>query len=127
MAFCSSAKSAFGKYRQNETRSPHLNTGKIRGLCSRGVPCENPAMLILKPASKSRPILCPVAATTATGQRIGRDFEAGFRMSIAGFSHGTPREQSPRIFPVFRWGLRVSFCRYLPNALLALEQKAIFY
>src|SRR5450759_750194 len=36
------------QYQQNETRSPRLNTGKIRGLCSRGVPCENPSMPIDK-------------------------------------------------------------------------------
>jgi hypothetical protein len=34
---------------------PHMNTGKIRGLCSRGVPCENPTALILNPVSKSCP------------------------------------------------------------------------
>src|ERR1035437_860034 len=33
----------------NEPRIPHPNTGKIRGLCSRGVPCENRSMLKLKP------------------------------------------------------------------------------
>jgi hypothetical protein len=47
--FASIAESAFGKYRQNETRSSRPNTGKIRGLCSRGVPCENP--LTVKSAS----------------------------------------------------------------------------
>src|SRR5450631_4075266 len=46
---------------------------------------------------------------------------------MVGFSHGTPREQSPRIFPVLRRGLRVLFCRYLPNALSVLDKKAKFY
>ena len=31
------AANTFGKCRQNETRSPHVNMGKIRGLCSRKV------------------------------------------------------------------------------------------
>jgi hypothetical protein len=39
--FVTSAESAFGNYQQNETRSPRLNTGKIRGLCSCGVPVKS--------------------------------------------------------------------------------------
>ena len=49
------AKRIFGNCEQNETRSPHLNTGKIRGLCSQPVQAERNERCLDSASSKLWP------------------------------------------------------------------------